>query len=54
MPDVPDLHQVGGATSQDEGAKHPENPVEGNITIPANEIDEDDGNTVIRQRDQPV
>ena len=54
MPDVPDFHQVGGATRQDEDPKHPENAVEWNLSILVNEINEDHWNAVIRQRDQSI
>jgi len=54
MPDIPDLQQVGGATSQDEAPEHAEDPIEKEKTILADVIDEDDGNAVIRKRDQAV
>ena len=54
VPDVPNLHQVGRAASQDEAPEHPENPVEGEITILADKIDENDRNAVIRERDQAI
>jgi hypothetical protein len=38
----------------DKGPEHPENPVEGEIAILASEIDEDNGDAVIRQCDQAI
>ena len=44
VPDVPDLHQVGCAASQDEDAEHPEDAIEGQTASLADEIDENDRN----------
>ena len=54
MPDIPDFHEVSRATGENESAKHPENAIERQILILANEINEDDGNCVIRKRDQSI
>ena len=54
MTDVPNFHQVGRAASQDESPKHPESSVDGKIAMLADEVDESDGNAVIRGRNQAV
>jgi hypothetical protein len=53
VPDVPDFPEVSRATGEDECAEHPENAVEGEIFILANEINENDGNCVVRDRIKP-
>jgi hypothetical protein len=45
---------VSGAARQNESAEHPENAIEGQVTILADEINQDDRDGVVRERDQAI